>query len=197
MRGMSQIMILCWRSPLQRKSCFAIAFRAKAAACAPVCRFSLGSDIHSRMIARRAACSGLISRLFSGLSLWRHARCRTSASSIAPIPQGEDLISELKPAIFLPAAGDSSVFRAPLRAGAAHIVRLGPVPVRRIADCGPPRRCHSRTRLHNREGENTHQIGELLIHPKSPIGRQCIDQGIRIRGGTLLVVIYAKYGRST
>jgi hypothetical protein len=30
MRGMSQIMILCWRSPLQRKSCFAIAFRAKA-----------------------------------------------------------------------------------------------------------------------------------------------------------------------
>ena len=63
MRGISQAMILRWRSPLHRKSCSSIAFRAKAVACSPVCRFSRGSDIHSRMIARRAWFSGLIVKI--------------------------------------------------------------------------------------------------------------------------------------
>jgi hypothetical protein len=60
MRGISHAMILCWRSPLHRNSCFSVAFRAKAAACSPAARFSRGSDIHSRMIALRALFSGLI-----------------------------------------------------------------------------------------------------------------------------------------
>jgi hypothetical protein len=63
MRGISQTMILRRRSPLHRKSCFLIAVRAKAAACSSVCRFSRGSDIHSRMIMRRAALSGLEAQL--------------------------------------------------------------------------------------------------------------------------------------
>jgi hypothetical protein len=65
MRGLSQAMILRWRSPLHRKSCFSVAFRQKSAACSPVCRFSRGSDIHCRMIARRALFSGFIIRLSS------------------------------------------------------------------------------------------------------------------------------------
>src|SRR5712692_5327090 len=57
-RGNSQPIILWYRSPLHGTR--STAFFAKIAACSSVCRFSLGSAIHSRMIARRASCSGLM-----------------------------------------------------------------------------------------------------------------------------------------
>ena len=82
MRGISQAMTLRWRSPLPRKSCFSIAFRANAAACSSLCRFSRGSNIHSRMIARRAAFSGLMIGSFSWfLSLKKHARLTSGSRS--------------------------------------------------------------------------------------------------------------------
>jgi hypothetical protein len=57
-------MILRCGFPLQRNLCFSKAFVAKAVACSSVCRLSLGSDIHSRMIVRRASCSGFIFHAF-------------------------------------------------------------------------------------------------------------------------------------
>jgi len=61
-RGKSQAMTLCCGSPLQRNSCFSIALAAKSVACCSVWRLSCGSDIHSRMIVRRTACSGFMSQ---------------------------------------------------------------------------------------------------------------------------------------
>ena len=57
-RGNNQPIILWYRSLLH--GIRSTAFFAKIAACSSVCRFSLGSAIHSRMIARRASCSGLM-----------------------------------------------------------------------------------------------------------------------------------------
>jgi hypothetical protein len=104
--------------------------------------------------------------LFLCSSVWTHAR-RISASSTAAISQGR-LAPELKFAIFLPSDGNSSVFLPPLRTGAAHIVRLGPIPVRVITHCGPPRIRHGRARLRDREGENVCNIRELSIHRNPP-----------------------------
>ena len=53
-------MTLSCGSPLQRNLCFSSAFIAKSATCFLVCRLSGGSDIHSRIMVRRASCSGLI-----------------------------------------------------------------------------------------------------------------------------------------
>ena len=108
-------------------------------------------------------------------------RCDTDPKVIHTSDTSRPLTSELKSAIFLPSRGDLSVFRAPLRAGAAHIVRLGPIPVRLIGHCRPPS-IRSRTRLHSRAGKNVRYIRKLSMHLKSPVDRQCIDQGIRIRG---------------
>jgi len=63
--------------------------------------------------------------------------------------------------------GDLSVLCAPLRTGAAHIVRFGPVPAHLICHCGPPGIGHSGARLHNRGGENVSYVREVLQHPKS------------------------------
>src|SRR5712692_1277068 len=60
----------------------AITFVAKDAACSSRCRFSFGSDIHSRMIFRRASCSGIIIELLHRLqtrSLHQHKRRTPSA----------------------------------------------------------------------------------------------------------------------
>ena len=66
-RGDNHVMILRLRSPLQVNLCFSAACVAKAAACSSVCRLSRGSDIHSRITVRRAACSGLIFKTFQTL----------------------------------------------------------------------------------------------------------------------------------
>jgi len=50
--------------------------------------------------------------------------------------------------------GDVSVFRAPLRTGAAHIVRFGPIPARLIRRCAPPGIGRSHARLRKREDKN-------------------------------------------
>jgi hypothetical protein len=63
MRGNNHPITFRCLSPLQRNLCRSTAFIAKAAACSSVCRLSRESDIHSRMIARRASCSGLIFNL--------------------------------------------------------------------------------------------------------------------------------------
>jgi hypothetical protein len=60
LRGNSQAIILRCGTPLQRNLCFSSNFSAKAAAWSSVCRLSRWSDIHSRMIVRRALCSGFI-----------------------------------------------------------------------------------------------------------------------------------------
>ena len=52
MRGNSHLIICRYGSPLD--GIRSIAFLAKGLACSSVCRLSLGSDIHSRMILRRA-----------------------------------------------------------------------------------------------------------------------------------------------
>jgi hypothetical protein len=48
--------------------------------------------------------------------------------------------------IVLPPNGDLSVFRGPLRAGAAHVVRLGPISIGRFGHCGLPGIRSSRAR---------------------------------------------------
>jgi len=63
------------------------------------------------------------------------------------------------------------VFCPPLRTGAAHIVRFGPVPARWICHCGPPNIRHSSTRLQDREAENLCEMRELLKHGKSSLIR--------------------------
>ena len=57
-RGNSQFITRRYGSPLD--GIRSIAFLAKGLACSSVCRLSLGSDIHSRMIFRRISCSGLM-----------------------------------------------------------------------------------------------------------------------------------------
>jgi hypothetical protein len=59
-RGNNHARTLRRGSPLQRTLCFSIAFVVKAATCSSVRRISRGSDIHSRIMARRASCSGFI-----------------------------------------------------------------------------------------------------------------------------------------
>jgi len=60
-RGNSQLMTRRYGSPLD--GIRSIAFLAKGLACSSVCRLSPGSDIHSRMIFRRIACSGLMLKI--------------------------------------------------------------------------------------------------------------------------------------
>jgi hypothetical protein len=62
MRGNSHLIICRYGSP--RDGSRSIAFLAKGLACSSVCRLSFGSDIHSRTIFRRAACSGFMSKSF-------------------------------------------------------------------------------------------------------------------------------------
>src|SRR5262245_33869852 len=69
---------------------------------------------------------------------------------------------------------------SPLRTAAAHIVRFGPIPTRRIGDCGPPSIGHSGTRLENRDAENLCKMRELLKHGKSSV----------IRSSNMLVSAY-------
>src|SRR4051812_48154986 len=63
MRGNSHLIICRYGSPLDGTR--SIAFLAKGLACSSVCRLSFGSDIHSRMILRRASCSGFMSKSFN------------------------------------------------------------------------------------------------------------------------------------
>jgi DNA-binding TFAR19-related protein (PDSD5 family) len=62
MRGNSHPIICWYGSPVD--GIRSIAFLAKGLACSSVCRLSFGSDIHSRMILRRASCSGFMSKSF-------------------------------------------------------------------------------------------------------------------------------------
>src|SRR5262245_48793166 len=66
---------------------------------------------------------------------------------------------------------DLSMFCSPLRTGAAHIVRFGPVPTRWIGHCGPPSIGHSSIRLENSDAENLCEMRELLKHDKSSVIR--------------------------
>jgi hypothetical protein len=60
MRGNNHLIICRYGSPLD--GIRSTAFLAKGLACSSVCRLSFGSDIHSRMIFRRASCSGFMSK---------------------------------------------------------------------------------------------------------------------------------------
>ena len=60
MRGNNHLIICRYGSPLD--GICSTAFLAKGLACSSVCRLSFGSDIHSRMIFRRASCSGFMSK---------------------------------------------------------------------------------------------------------------------------------------
>ena len=62
-------MILRRGSPLQRNLCRSSDFAAKSVACCSVWRLSRDSDIHSRMIVRRALCSGFTALLLCGCRL--------------------------------------------------------------------------------------------------------------------------------
>jgi hypothetical protein len=62
MRGNNHLIICRYGSPLD--GIRSTAFLAKGLACSSVCRLSFGSDIHSRMIFRRASCSGFMSKSF-------------------------------------------------------------------------------------------------------------------------------------
>jgi hypothetical protein len=133
-------MILRWRSPLHRKSCFSIVFRAKAVACSAVCRLSRDSDIQARMIARRAVCSGFMT---ASLTCFVHVQHH----DIRLVPLGRGLVP-----------------RAPFWTAAALIVRLGPILVRGIAQCSPPGIRQSRSRLHDREVKRISHGRELSVH---------------------------------
>src|SRR6202158_4387166 len=61
MRGDSHLIICRYGSTLD--GIRSIAFLAKGFACSSVCRLSFGSDIHSRMIFRRASCSGFMLKI--------------------------------------------------------------------------------------------------------------------------------------
>ena len=97
------------------------------------------------------------------------------------------------PRVSVAAGGDLSVFRVPLRAGATHIVCLGPIPGRLIGHCAPPSIRCGHARLPKREGNDVRHFRELMSHLKSPIGGESSGHGIRIRGGILLVVINVEY----
>ena len=60
-RGNSQLVTCPCGSPLD--GIRSVVFLAKALACSSVCRLSLGSAIHSRMIFRRIACSGFMLKI--------------------------------------------------------------------------------------------------------------------------------------
>src|SRR5712671_1117997 len=67
MRGKSHPIIFRYGSPLD--GILSIAFLAKGSACSSVCRLSFGSDIHSRMIFRRASCSGIMLNILCAKTL--------------------------------------------------------------------------------------------------------------------------------
>src|SRR5205814_9641597 len=67
MRGNSHLIICRYGSPLD--GIRSIAFLAKGLACSSVSRFSFGSDIHSRMIFRRASCSGIMLNILCAKAL--------------------------------------------------------------------------------------------------------------------------------
>jgi hypothetical protein len=168
MRGISQAMILRWRLPLHRKPCFSGVLSAKAAACSAVCRRSCGSDIHSRMIARRARFSGLMARLSSRADSSGGMYNAGPARHRLPRHPWGQLASVLKFATFYLSDGNASVFLPPLRPGASHVVCLGAVPVGLVAQCGPPSVRHGRARLHNRDGNHVCYVRELMMHRRSP-----------------------------
>ena len=62
-RGNNQLITRRYGSPLD--GIRSTAFLAKGLACSSVCRLSLGSDIHSRMIFRRISCSGLMLKILA------------------------------------------------------------------------------------------------------------------------------------
>src|SRR5262249_28015561 len=82
--------------------------------------------------------------------------------------------------ISLSSCGDLSVLRAPLRTGAAHIVRFGPGPAPLICHWGPPGIRHSGAGPPKRGGENVSYIPEALKHSTSSM----IDLA-RVRSSTL------------
>src|SRR3954462_15201544 len=84
-RGRSQLIILLCGSPLG--GIRSVAFLAKELACSSLCRLSFGSDIHSRMIFRRASCSGFMFKSY-GSNLGRRCRC---LKLIVPVPLSEGL----------------------------------------------------------------------------------------------------------
>jgi hypothetical protein len=71
MRGDNHLNICRYGSPLD--GIRSIAFLAKGLACSSVCRLSFGSDIHSRMIFRRASCSGFMFKSY-GSNLGRRVQ---------------------------------------------------------------------------------------------------------------------------
>jgi hypothetical protein len=56
------------------------------------------------------------------------------------------------------------VFRAPFGAGAAHIVRLGPILIWLIGYCDVPRIRYCRTPPRSHEGENVRHFRQLSTH---------------------------------
>jgi hypothetical protein len=71
MRGCSHFIICRYGSPLDGTR--SLAFSAKGLACSSVCRFSFGRDIHSRMIFRRASCSGFMFKILWSQCDRRHS----------------------------------------------------------------------------------------------------------------------------
>jgi hypothetical protein len=91
--------------------------------------------------------------------------CNAQAMENGLKPGGEArIVSPLIFANLLPSNGGPSVFRAPLRAGAAHIVRLGPIPIGLIGHCAVPSNRCGRTRPHNHKGKNVRNFRKLSIH---------------------------------
>jgi len=82
MRGDNHLNICRYGSPLD--GIRSIAFLANGLACSSVCRLSFGSDIHSRMIFRRASCSGFMFKSY-GSNLGRRCRC---LKLIVPVAYG-------------------------------------------------------------------------------------------------------------
>src|SRR5712692_8549333 len=67
---------------------------------------------------------------------------------------------------FLPSAGHLGVSRAPFRARAPHVVRLGPIVVRR--DQRPISIHHGHTGLRSRGSQNEYHTRTMLTHGASP-----------------------------
>jgi hypothetical protein len=113
-------------------------------------------------------------------------RCRRSAGLVSAAAVCAAMRPIQKLLMELPkftSCGDSSVFRAPLRTGAAHIVRLGPVPARLICLVLRPSG-HRGTRLDNREGESASYMREVLKHPKSSMIGIAAVQSIALDGAS-------------
>jgi hypothetical protein len=73
-------------------------------------------------------------------------------------------VSPLIFANLIPSNGDLSVLRAPLRTRAAHIMRLGPIPIGLIGHCAVPSNRYGRTRPHNHTGKNVRNFRKRSIH---------------------------------